>query len=166
MDKQQRLNKRRIRRAFRVSNHVKRYSTRPRLCVFRSNKHITAQIIDDATGKTLISAGTTDKALRGGIKVGGNCEAAVAVGVALAQKAVAAGIKQVAFDRHGYKYHGRVKALADAARKGGLDMGAFTEEPVAKKEAAEPKAAKKDTAASGDKAAKKQAAPKTDAKKK
>lgn len=165
MDKQQRLNKRRLRRAYRVSNHVKRYSTRPRLCVFRSNKHICAQIIDDADGKTLVSAATTDKALRGELKAGsGNCDAAAAVGAAVAQKAAAAGIKQVAFDRHGYKYHGRVKALADAARKAGLDIGAFEEPKEPKKDSAKKAPAKSPAKKTADKD--KKPAPKADAKKK
>ena len=129
------INLRRKRRAFRVSNAVKRYSTRPRLCVFRSNKHIYVQIIDDNAGKTLVSAGTTDKDLRGEIAFGGNREAAQKVGEAIAKKALEAGIKQVAFDRHGYRYHGRVQALADAARNAGLDIGAasdnYTEEELA-----------------------------------
>ena len=129
------LNNRRKRRAFRVSNAVKRYSTRPRLCVFRSNKHIYAQIIDDNLGKTLVSAGTTDKDLKDSIKFGGNCDAAAKIGEVIAKKAVENGIKQVAFDRHGCLYHGRIQVLADAARKAGLDIGAgsdnYTEEELA-----------------------------------
>jgi large subunit ribosomal protein L18 len=123
MKKFKQINRQRRNRAFRVSNAVKRYSDRPRLCVFRSNSHIYAQIIDDEQGKTLASAGTLDKDLKKGIKNGGNCDAAEKVGSALATKALAAGITKVAFDRHGFKYHGRVKALADAARGGGLDIG-------------------------------------------
>ena len=133
------LNNRRKRRAFRVSNAVKRYSTRPRLCVFRSNKHIYAQIIDDNLGKTLVSAGTTDKDLKTSIEFGGNCDAATKIGEAIAKKAVEAGITAVAFDRHGYLYHGRVRVLADAARKAGLDIGAasdnYTDEELAAKAA-------------------------------
>ena len=129
------INLRRKRRAFRVSNAVKRYSTRPRLCVFRSNKHIYVQIIDDNAGKTLVAAGTNDKDLRSEIAFGGNCDAAKKVGEAIAKKALDAGIKQVAFDRHGYLYHGRVQVLADAARSAGLDIGAasdqYTEEELA-----------------------------------
>lgn len=123
MKKQIRLNKSRKTRKFRVSNAVKRYSTRPRLAVFRSNKHISAQIIDDEKGVTLVSAGTMDKDLRGQIGYGGNCDAAAKVGEAIAKKAVAVGVTQVAFDRRGFKYHGRVKTLADAARDNGLDIG-------------------------------------------
>ncbi len=141
MKKFKKLNNQRIRRANRVSNHVKRYSTRPRLCVFRSNKHIYAQVIDDATGKTLCSAGTNDKDLREAVGFGGNCDAAAKIGEAIARKAVAAGVQQVAFDRNGFKYHGRLKSLADAARKSGLDIGAI---PTAEELAV--KAAKKGTA--------------------
>lgn len=108
----------------RVSNTVKRYSTRPRLVIFRSHKHISAQIIDDAKGVTLVSASSLDKDLRSGLKYGGNCEAASTVGAAIAKKAIAAGVSQVAFDRRGCRYHGRVKSLADAARDAGLDIGA------------------------------------------
>ena len=135
MKKSKLLNLRRKRRVYRVSNAVKRYSSRPRLCVFRSNKHIYVQIIDDNVGKTLVAAGTNDKDLRGEFPFGGNCEAAQKVGEVIAKKALNAGIKQVAFDRHGYLYHGRVQILADAARKAGLDIGAasdnYTEEELA-----------------------------------
>ena len=150
MKKFKKLNLRKERRAFRVANAVKRYSTRLRLCVFRSNKHIFAQIIDDNAGKTLVSAGTNDKDLRSEISTGGNCDAAVKIGEVIAKKALAAGITQVAFDRHGYLYHGRVRSLADAARKGGLDIGPgsdrFTEEELAaraKKQGASGSSAKK-----------------------
>jgi large subunit ribosomal protein L18 len=94
---------------------------RPRLSVFRSSKHIYAQLIDDFSGKTLASISTTNEGvLAGGAKTGANVAAAKAVGKAIAEKARSAGITQVAFDRGGRKYHGRVKALADAAREGGL----------------------------------------------
>ena len=135
MKQYKQINQRRKRRTFRVSNAVKRYSNRPRLCVFRSNKHIYAQIIDDNVGKTLVSAGTNDKDLRSEIAFGGNRDAAQKVGAAIAKKALDAGITQVAFDRHGYLYHGRVQVLADAARSAGLDIGAasdrYTEEELA-----------------------------------
>ena len=127
MKKYQQINRQRRNRAYRVSNAVKRYSDRLRLCVFRSNAHIYAQIIDDEQGKTLVAAGTLDKDLKKEIKSGGNCTAAEKVGAALATKAIAAGVTKVAFDRHGFKYHGRVKALADAARSAGLDIGAAGE---------------------------------------
>jgi large subunit ribosomal protein L18 len=95
---------------------------RPRLSVFRSSKHIYAQIIDDEQGRTLAAASTVDKDLRGDIKSGADKGAAAAVGKLLAQRAGAAGVKDVVFDRGGYLYHGRVKALADAAREGGLNF--------------------------------------------
>ncbi len=92
---------------------------RPRLSVFRSDKHITAQVIDDYAGKTLAAA-TSSAEVRGDLKNGGNIEAAKRVGKMIAQRAKAIGITKVAFDRNGRMYHGRVKALADAAREGGL----------------------------------------------
>ena len=123
MKKFKQINRQRRNRAYRVSNAVKQYSDRLRLCVFRSNAHIYAQIIDDEQGKTLVSAGTLDKDLKKEVQNGGNCGAAEKVGVAIATKALAAGVMKVAFDRHGFKYHGRIKALADAARGAGLDIG-------------------------------------------
>jgi len=91
---------------------------RPRLSVFRSAKHIYAQVIDDLSGKTLASASTNEKT--GKNPKGGNCTAANEVGVRLAERAKAAGVIEIVFDRNGFRYHGRIKALADAARKGGL----------------------------------------------
>ena len=93
---------------------------RPRLSVFRSGKNIYAQVIDDKEGRTLAAASTLDKALRAGLKTGADKAAATAVGKLLAERALAAGIKDVVFDRGAYLYHGRIKALADAAREGGL----------------------------------------------
>jgi large subunit ribosomal protein L18 len=94
---------------------------RPRLSVFRSDKHIYAQVIDDFSGKTLVSAASTVAEIRGAeLKNGGNVAAAKKVGLAIAERAKAAGITMVAFDRGGRRYHGRIKALADAAREGGL----------------------------------------------
>lgn len=93
---------------------------RPRLSVFRSSKHIYAQVIDDAQGLTLTAASSIDKELRGQLKTGADIEAAKAVGALLAKRALAKGVDTVVFDRGGYIYHGRVKALADAAREGGL----------------------------------------------
>ena len=136
MKKHKQLNRQRKNRAYRVSNAVKRVSTRHRLCVFRSNSHIYAQIIDDESAKTLVSAGTLDKDLRAEIPQSGNCEGAAKVGEAIAKKALEAGIKQVAFDRHGFKYHGRLKSLADAARKIGLDIGSAGEEKATKEKSA------------------------------
>jgi large subunit ribosomal protein L18 len=94
---------------------------RPRLSVFRSDKHISAQVIDDYAGKTLVAA-TSSAEVRGDLKNGGNIEAAKRVGKTIAQRAKAIGITKVAFDRNGRMYHGRVKALADAAREGGLSF--------------------------------------------
>ena len=124
MRKQLRLNKQRKTRKFRVSNAVKKVSVRPRLCVFRSSRHISAQVVDDEVGKTLASAGTYERDFRAEHKNGGNVEAAAVIGKLVAERALAAGVTAVAFDRKGYKYHGRVKALADAARDAGLDIGA------------------------------------------
>lgn len=106
----------------RVRKKVSGTTEKPRLNVFRSLKHIYVQVIDDNSGKTIVAASTADKGLKGSVKTGGNVEAAKAVGAAIAKKAVEKGVKQVIFDRGGYIYHGRVKALADAAREGGLDF--------------------------------------------
>jgi len=95
---------------------------RPRLSVFRSSKHIYAQIIDDAAGKTLASASSLDATLRTELKTGADVDAAAAVGKLVAERAVAAGVTAVVFDRGSYIYHGRVKALAEAAREGGLSF--------------------------------------------
>ncbi len=112
----------RQRRKSRVRSAVTGMADRPRLSVFRSHQNIYAQIIDDVKGATLVSASSRDKALKGDVGYGGNKSAAAKVGAALAQKAKGAGITKVVFDRNGYKYHGRVKELADAARKGGLSF--------------------------------------------
>lgn len=103
----------------RIRKKVRGTAMRPRLAVFRSVNHIYAQIIDDGNGKTLASASTTEKAL--GIKSGGNVEGAKGVGKAIAERAKRAGIESVVFDRGGYVYHGRVKALIDASREAGLN---------------------------------------------
>jgi len=95
-------------------------SGRPRLSVFRSNKHIYAQVIDDENGVTLAAASSADTELKGAVDNGGASEAAEKVGALVAKRALAAGISSVVFDRGGYRYHGRVKALADAAREAGL----------------------------------------------
>ena len=97
-------------------------SGRPRLSVFRSSQHIYAQIIDDAAGHTLASASSLDKALKADLKTGADKAAATAVGKLIAERAKAAGVTKVAFDRAGFQYHGRVKALADAAREAGLEF--------------------------------------------
>jgi large subunit ribosomal protein L18 len=117
MEHFKKLGRLRQRRAFRVRKRIRGTPDRPRLCVARSHKHISVQLIDDLTGKTLASASSNDKKLSGEIKSGGNQDAAQAVG-----KAIAAGVKAVAFDRGPYRYHGRVAALANAAREGGLSF--------------------------------------------
>ena len=93
---------------------------RVRLSVFRSSKHIYAQVIDDAAGRTVAAASSLDKSLRTDLKTGADTDAAAAVGKLVAERALAAGVKEVVFDRGAYLYHGRVKALAEAAREGGL----------------------------------------------
>ena len=122
MKHEKRIGKQRQRRRFSVRNQVKRYSTRPRLSVFRSHKHVYAQIIDDEAGRTLAAVSTRDKQLGSELRYGGNKDAAAAVGKAIAQRALEAGVEEVAFDRREYKYHGRVAALADAAREAGLKL--------------------------------------------
>lgn len=109
----------RVKRHARMRNHLAGTSDTPRLNVFRSNKHIYAQIIDDSIGKTLVASST--KSIND-LETTSNVDAAKAVGKDIAQKAIEAGIKKVVFDRGGYVYHGRVKALADAAREAGLEF--------------------------------------------
>jgi large subunit ribosomal protein L18 len=113
---------RRERRKRRVRRKVLGTPDRPRLSVFRSNRQIYAQLIDDTQGRTLCAAGSRDRDISADVKHGGNKEAALVVGRALAARARMHGIKRVAFDRSGYRYHGRVKALADAAREAGLEF--------------------------------------------
>ena len=120
MRHEKQIGRQRQRRGFRVRNRLKRRAARPRLSVFRSRQNCYAQIIDDGAGRTLVSASTMDKQLREEVRYGGNKTAAAAVGKAIAQRALEAGIKEVVFDRREYKYHGRVAALADAAREAGL----------------------------------------------
>ncbi|NLY56032.1 MAG: 50S ribosomal protein L18 [Firmicutes bacterium] len=122
MFKQYDRKKARQKRQLRVRKKVFGTAERPRLSVFRSLNHIYAQIIDDTTGNTLVAASTLDKELKGQLKYGGNIEAAKAVGKLVAEKAKAKGITRVVFDRGGNLYHGRVKALADSAREGGLEF--------------------------------------------
>ncbi len=109
--------KARVRRSLRAAQ-----GNRPRLSVFRSSKHIYAQIIDDSKGRTLASASSIDTELKGSLEKGTNVAAAAEVGKLVAQRALKAGLKDVVFDRGGYMYHGRVKALADAAREAGLNF--------------------------------------------
>lgn len=110
-----RLNKHR-----RIRNNIKGTAARPRLAVFRSDNHIYAQIIDDTKAHTLVAASTMEKDVQSKVDKTSNIEGAKAVGTAIAEKALAKGIDQVVFDRGGYLYHGRIKALADAAREAGL----------------------------------------------
>jgi len=111
------------RRKARVRRAIKKAANgRPRLSVFRSSKQIYAQIIDDVRGHTVAAASSLETDLKGKLKTGATVDAAKEVGKLVAERAVAAGVKQVIFDRSGYLYHGRVKALADAAREGGLDF--------------------------------------------
>jgi large subunit ribosomal protein L18 len=121
MSIKQQLAKRVVRRRFRVRNTIRRSANgRPRLSVFRSNKHIYAQIIDDVEGRTLVSASTTEKDAAKGY--GGNKAFAAKIGKLVAERAIEKGIKEVVFDRGPYQYHGRVAALADAAREAGLQF--------------------------------------------
>lgn len=122
MEQRRIINGQRERRAFRVRNRVRGTAERPRMCVNRSLKNISVQLIDDFARKTIVSATTLDKALQASFKTGGNCEAATKLGTIFAEKAIAAGVKQVAFDRGHCRYHGRVAALADAARAAGLEF--------------------------------------------
>jgi len=115
--------KRRIKRQMRVRKRVKGTSEKPRLCVFRSGKHIYAQIIDDTTGQTLLTASSMAKDMASKIgKDGGNKKGAAVVGTAIGTAALAKGIKQIAFDRNGFLYHGRIESLSNAARKCGLQF--------------------------------------------
>lgn len=112
----------RIRRHTRVRKRVQGSTERPRLSVFRSSAHIYAQIIDDTLGQTLAAASTLDKGLSGQLSEKNKTESAQAVGKLIAERALAAGVQKVVFDRGGFKYHGRVRALADAAREAGLNF--------------------------------------------
>ena len=133
----------------RIRRKVKGDTEKPRLAIYRSLNHIYAQVIDDRLGKTLVSASTTEKDLRVG--GGGNLDAARRIGQVIAERAIAKGIEQVVFDRGGYLYHGRVKALADAARAAGLNKN----EAVAEPEVEEPKAPKAEAQPSAEKKSKK-----------
>lgn len=122
MDHARTILRQRMRRRFRVRRHIRGTAERPRLAVFRTHKHIYAQVVDDSTGRTLASASSMDKVLRDGLGFGGNKQAAEAIGKAVAERAKAAGVSQVCFDRGSFRYHGRVAALADAARAAGLQF--------------------------------------------
>jgi len=112
----------RIRRKLRIRKKISGTPERPRLCVYRSLKHMYAQIIDDTIGHTLVAASTLDKELREKLKSTGNVEAAKEVGRLIAKRALEKGIKKVVFDRNGFLYHGRVKAVAEGAREMGLEF--------------------------------------------
>lgn len=142
MRKQIKLNKQRTIRKFRVSNAVKENSTRPRLTVFRTARHFYAQIIDDEAHKTLASANSLDKEFQALGIYSGNCTASAELGKMIAKHALAAGVTKVALDRNGHKYHGRIKAFADAARDAGLDIGG--KGSVKEEAVSEPKPAKKE----------------------
>lgn len=114
--------KRRLRRKRHIRRTLRGTATRPRVSVYRSLGHIYAQVIDDDRGVTLCASSTLEKDLKALLKGTGNVAAAQAVGKALAERALAAGLKKVVFDRNGFRYHGRVKALADAARAAGLEF--------------------------------------------
>jgi large subunit ribosomal protein L18 len=120
MNREKRLQKQRQRRAWRVRNSVRGDSARPRLCIYRSHRHIYAQLIDDERGVTICSAST--RIAKDQSAYGGTIEDAQKVGAAIAGKAVEQNIKTICFDRGPYKYHGRVRALADAARENGLEF--------------------------------------------
>jgi large subunit ribosomal protein L18 len=122
MDHSRTILRQRIRRRHRVRRHIRGTTERPRLAVFRTHKHIYAQIIDDSAGRTLASASSMDKQIRDAVGFGGNKQAAEAIGKAVAERAQAAGVKKVCFDRGEFRYHGRVAALAEAARAAGLDF--------------------------------------------
>ena len=122
MDHSKAIGKQRQRRSFRVRKRLRGTAERPRLSVSRSHRHMTAQVIDDESGKTLVSASTLEKAIASAVKYGGNKDAAAAIGKAIAERAVEAGVKSVCFDRGPYKYHGRVAELANAAREAGLSF--------------------------------------------
>lgn len=122
MNKQKLIGKKRLRRRHHVRSKLRGTAERPRLSIHRSLKHVSCQLVDDMAGRTILSVSTRDKGFRDNIKTGGGKEAAAAVGKAVAERALAAGVKQVRFDRGHCKYHGRVAALADAAREGGLQF--------------------------------------------
>ena len=106
----------------RLRNHLSGTATTPRLAVFRSNNHMYAQIIDDTVGKTLVSASTTQQEVKAELEKTNNVDAAAYLGTVIGKKAIEAGIKEVVFDRGGFIYHGKIQALADAAREAGLEF--------------------------------------------
>ena len=122
MDKNKVIQKKRLRRRNHNRNKLRGTADHPRLSIHRSLKHFSCQVVDDLAGKTLASASTRDKAIRGDVATGGNCDAAAKLGTIIAEKAKAAGISSVRLDRGHNRYHGRVKAFADAAREAGLQL--------------------------------------------
>lgn len=122
MDKNKKIGEQRQRRSFRVRNKLRGTADHPRLCIHRTLKHFGCQVIDDANGRTLLSVSSRDKDVRGAVSTGGNCDSAAAIGKLLAEKAIQAGITRARLDRGHAKYHGRVKAFADAAREAGLQF--------------------------------------------
>ncbi|GMQ80554.1 MAG: 50S ribosomal protein L18 [Planctomycetia bacterium] len=122
MNHERAIKRQRQRRKFRVRKRLRGTAERPRLTVFRSHKHMYAQVVDDAQGRTLVAASTAEADVKKELAYGGNKAAAQCVGKLVAERAVAAGIAKVAFDRGPYDYHGRVAALADAVRGAGLEL--------------------------------------------
>lgn len=120
MNRQENIAAQKRRRSFRVRNRLK--SGRPRLTIFRSGRHIYAQVIDDNAGVTLVAASTLEEKLKGKLGSGGNCKGAEMIGREIAQRALSKGIKQVSYDRGPYRFHGRLAALAEAARAAGLEF--------------------------------------------
>ena len=112
----------RVKKHNRMRNHLAGTAQRPRLAVFRSNNHMYAQIIDDTVGNTLVSASTLDKDIKAELEKTNNVDAAAKLGTVIAKRAIEKGIKEVVFDRGGFIYHGKVQALADAAREAGLEF--------------------------------------------
>ncbi len=122
MDKNKKIQSKRLRRRRHIRNKLRGDAAQPRLCIHRSLKHFACQVVDDEQGKTIVSASTRDKSIRDQVKAGGNCDAAALVGKLLAERAVEAGIQAAQLDRGHNKYHGRVKAFAEAAREAGLQF--------------------------------------------
>ncbi|MDP7204591.1 MAG: 50S ribosomal protein L18 [Pirellulaceae bacterium] len=121
-NKQKFIGKQRLRRKQHVRHRIRGSQEQPRLTVFRSHRHLCCQVINDLDGTTIASASTLDKTLSKKISYGGNCDAAKVVGTAIAERAIKAGVTRVSFDRGPCQYHGRLAALADAAREGGLEF--------------------------------------------
>ena len=121
-NKQKFIGQQRLRRKRHVRHRVRGSQDQPRLTIFRSHRHLCCQVINDLDGTTIASASTMDKTLSKKISYGGNCDAAKVIGAAIAERAIKAGVTRVSFDRGSYQYHGRLAALADAAREAGLEF--------------------------------------------